>query len=104
LEDTAKNSGGKYFYVHSSQSFDVAFQTFIADVLKSHFLCRSGGPDQPDGEDKCRDRLYLAMFKPTEKSFWKGNIKKFGLAIENSGLKDKDNPPTGDFPGPGYRL
>jgi type IV pilus assembly protein PilY1 len=28
--------------------------------------------------------MYLAMFKPTEKSFWKGNIKKYGIATKNS--------------------
>jgi type IV pilus assembly protein PilY1 len=33
------------------------------------------------------DRMYLAMFKPTMKSFWKGNIKKYGIATENSGGK-----------------
>ena len=31
------------------------------------------------------DRLYLGMFKPGERSLWKGNIKKFGIATENSG-------------------
>lgn len=31
------------------------------------------------------DRLYLGMFKPGERSVWKGNIKKFGIATTNSG-------------------
>jgi type IV pilus assembly protein PilY1 len=31
------------------------------------------------------NRLYLGMFKPGERSLWKGNIKKFGIATENSG-------------------
>jgi type IV pilus assembly protein PilY1 len=31
------------------------------------------------------NRMYLGMFKPADKSFWKGNIKKFGIATENSG-------------------
>jgi hypothetical protein len=30
------------------------------------------------------NRMYLGMFKPTDKSFWKGNIKKFGIATENN--------------------
>jgi len=102
LEDTARNSGGKYFYVWSSQSFDVAFQAFIADVLKeSTSYVAPVVPISQMERTSAGNRMYLAMFKPTEKSFWKGNIKKFGLAIENSGLKDKDNPPTEDFPGPG---
>ena len=31
------------------------------------------------------NRMYLGMFKPADKSFWKGNIKKFGIATENNG-------------------
>jgi len=29
------------------------------------------------------------MFKPTAKSFWKGNIKKFRIATENNGAAKK---------------
>ena len=31
------------------------------------------------------DRLYLGMFKPGDRSLWKGNIKKFGIATTSSG-------------------
>ena len=31
------------------------------------------------------NRIYLGMFKPADKSFWKGNIKKFGIATEDNG-------------------
>jgi hypothetical protein len=31
------------------------------------------------------NRIYLGMFKPADKSFWKGNIKKFGIATEDDG-------------------
>jgi hypothetical protein len=31
------------------------------------------------------NRMYLGMFKPSDRSFWKGNIKKFGIATEDSG-------------------
>ncbi|MGQ9647446.1 MAG: pilus assembly protein [Thermodesulfobacteriota bacterium] len=30
------------------------------------------------------DRMYLAMFKPKEGPFWKGNLKKYGIATENT--------------------
>jgi len=30
------------------------------------------------------NRMYLGMFKPTTTSFWKGNIKKYGIATENT--------------------
>ena len=102
LEDTAKNGGGKYFHVHSSQSFDVAFQTFIADVLKeSTSYVAPVVPISQMERTSAGNRMYLAMFKPTEKSFWKGNIKKFGISIDNSGSKDVNDVPLNDFPGPG---
>ena len=42
------------------------------------------------------NRMYLGMFKPTERSFWKGNIKKFGIANRqyNAGDSiDVESPP-----------
>jgi len=100
MEDTARNGGGKYFYVWSSQSFDVAFQTFIAEVLKeSTSYVAPVVPISQMEKTSSGNRLYLAMFKPTEKSFWKGNIKKYGIATANTGLLDKDNSPMGNFPG-----
>lgn len=31
------------------------------------------------GKTSSGNRMFLAMFKPTEKSFWNGNIKKYGI-------------------------
>jgi len=85
LEDTAKYGGGKYFYVWSSQSFSIAFQTFIAEVLeKSTSYVAPVVPISQMEKTTAGNRLYLAMFKPTAKSFWKGNIKKYGIATENT--------------------
>ena len=85
LEDTAKNGGGKYFYVYSSQSFDVAFQTFIAEVLEeSVSYIAPVVPISQMERTSAGNLMYLAMFKPTEKSFWKGNIKKYCIATKNS--------------------
>lgn len=81
LEDTAKNGGGKYFYVYSSQSFDVAFQTFIAEVLEeSVSYVAPVVPISQMERTSAGNLMYLSMFKPTEKSFWKGNIKKYCIA------------------------
>jgi type IV pilus assembly protein PilY1 len=97
LEDTAKNGGGKYFYVHSSQSFDVAFQTFIADVLKeSTSYVAPVVPISQMERTSAGNRMYLAMFKPTEKSFWKGNVKKYAIATKNASgeIVDGNNNPV----------
>jgi type IV pilus assembly protein PilY1 len=85
LEDTAKAGGGKYFYVWSSQSFNIAFQTFIAEVLKeSTSYVAPVVPISQMENFKSGNQMYLAMFKPTTNSFWKGNIKKYGIATENT--------------------
>jgi len=83
LEDTAKAGGGKYFYVWSSQSFNIAFQTFIAEVLKeSTSYVAPVVPISQMESFKSGNQMYLAMFKPTPNSFWKGNIKKYSIATE----------------------
>lgn len=84
MEDIAKAGGGKYFYVWSSQSFNIAFQTFIAEVLKeSTSYVAPVVPISQMESFKSGNQMYLAMFKPTPNSFWKGNIKKYQIAIEN---------------------
>jgi type IV pilus assembly protein PilY1 len=107
LEDTAKNGGGKYFYVWSSQSFNIAFQTFIAEVLEeSVSYVAPVVPISQMERTSAGNLMYLAMFKPTEKSFWKGNIKKYCIATKNSSGEIVDcsgsavsysNPQVGDI-------
>ena len=86
LESAARNGGGKYFYVYSSQSFNIAFQTFIAEVLKeSTSYVAPVVPISQMERTSAGNRIYLAMFKPTERSLWKGNIKKYGIATQYRG-------------------
>jgi type IV pilus assembly protein PilY1 len=86
LRRTAENSGGKYFFCHNSQSFIAALQSIINDILsKSTSFVAPVVPISQMERTSAGDRLYLAMFKPTAKSFWKGNIKKYGIATTTSG-------------------
>jgi len=83
LEETARQGGGKYFYVYSSQSFNIAFQTFIAEILdESTSYVAPVVPISQMERTSSGNRMFLAMFKPTERSFWKGNIKKYGIATK----------------------
>jgi len=86
LERTAKYGGGKYFYCHNAQSFIIAFQKIIDEILaKSVSYVAPVVPISQMENTSSGNRMYLAMFKPSKKSFWKGNIKKFGISTENSG-------------------
>jgi type IV pilus assembly protein PilY1 len=89
LERTAKHGGGRFFYCHNAQSFIIAFQMIIDDILsKSTSYVAPVVPISQMEKTSAGDRMYLAMFKPTMKSFWKGNIKKYGIATTTSGDKN----------------
>lgn len=84
LQDAANNGGGKYYYAHNAQSFVIALQSIIEEILeKSVSYVAPVVPISQMEKTSSGNRLYLAMFKPTLKSFWKGNIKKYGLATKN---------------------
>jgi type IV pilus assembly protein PilY1 len=81
LQSTADKGGGKYFYCHNAQSFKIALQLIIEDVLSdSTSFVAPTVPISQMVRTASDNRMYLGMFKPTENSFWKGNIKKFGIA------------------------
>lgn len=86
LESTARNGGGKYFYVWSSQSFSIAFQTFITEILQENVsYVAPVVPISQMERSSSGNRMYLAMFQPTMNSFWNGNIKKYGIATYEDG-------------------
>ena len=88
MEETARQGGGRYFYVWSSQSFEAALQIFITEVLEhSASYVAPVVPISQMETFRSGNRIFLAMFKPTEKSFWKGNIKKFGISEANDASK-----------------
>jgi type IV pilus assembly protein PilY1 len=86
LRRTAEDGGGKYFFCHNAQSFIVALQQIINDILaRSTSFVAPVVPISQMERTSSGDRIYLAMFKPTATSFWKGNIKKYGISTVNNG-------------------
>ncbi len=86
LERTARHGGGKFFYCHNAQSFIIAMQTIIDEILaKSTSYVAPVVPISQMEKTSAGDRMYVAMFKPTMKSFWEGNIKKYGIAKVKTG-------------------
>jgi type IV pilus assembly protein PilY1 len=85
LERAAQHGGGKYFYSQNAQDFIAALQQIIDEILtKSTSYVAPVVPISQMEKTSAGDRMYLAMFKPTMKTFWKGNIKKYGIATENT--------------------
>jgi type IV pilus assembly protein PilY1 len=86
LEDTAENGMGRYYYVHNAQSFRIAFQSIIEHILEeSTSFTAPVVPISQMEKTTSGDKIYLALFKPTEDAFWKGNIKKFSIAVGADG-------------------
>ncbi len=86
LERTAKHGEGKFFYCHNAQEFIIAMQKIIDEILsKSTSYVAPVVPISQMEKTSAGDRMYLAMFKPTMNSFWKGNIKKYGIATVKNG-------------------
>jgi type IV pilus assembly protein PilY1 len=86
LEDAAEHGRGKYYYVHNAQSFRIAFQNIIQDILEeSTSFTAPVVPISQMEKTTSGDSIYLALFQPTEDAFWKGNIKKFSLAPHDTG-------------------
>jgi len=88
LQSAAGNGGGQYHYAHNAQTFKAALQSVIEEILaKSVSYVAPTVPISQMEKTASVDRMYLGMFKPAEKAFWKGNIKKFGIASANDPLK-----------------
>ena len=63
-----------------------AIAKYIADLMKvSVSYVAPVVPISQMEKTSAGNRMYLGMFKPADKSFWKGNIKKFGIATEDNG-------------------
>jgi len=86
LERTAQHGKGRFFYCHNAQEFIIAMQKIIDEILaKSTSYVAPVVPISQMEKTSAGDRMYIAMFKPTMKSFWEGNIKKYGIATVNNG-------------------
>jgi len=86
LGRTAQHGKGRYFYCHNARDFIIAFQKIIDEILaKSTSYVAPVVPISQMEKTSAGDRMYIAMFKPTMKSFWEGNIKKYGIATVKNG-------------------
>jgi type IV pilus assembly protein PilY1 len=104
LKDTAENGRGKYYTATNARQLSAVFQNIIQEILeKSSSFSAPVVPISQMEKATSGSKIYLALFKPSEDAFWKGNIKKFAIATEDMGeihrgdiLDVNDNRATDD--------
>ena len=91
---------GYAFLASSAEDLGTAIKgiaKYIADLAKvSVSYVAPVVPISQMEKTSAGNRMYLGMFKPQARSFWKGNIKKFGIANKNytgGDAIDLENPP-----------
>jgi type IV pilus assembly protein PilY1 len=85
LERTAAQGHGKYYYSQNAQQLSDAFQNIIGEILsKTSSFVAPVVPVSRMERTTAGDKIYLAVFKPIQDKMWSGNIKKYGVAQQNS--------------------
>jgi type IV pilus assembly protein PilY1 len=87
LSDTAAKGGGKYYTADSTEELTSAFQGAITDILStsSSFTSPAVAVDS-FSRTQSLDSVFLAMFLPKSTTDWPGNIKKFKISVDSSGV------------------
>lgn len=87
LSDTAAKGGGKYYTADSTEQLTSAFQGAITDILStsSSFTSPAVAVDS-FSRTQSLDSVFLAMFLPKSTTDWPGNIKKFKISVNSSGV------------------
>jgi type IV pilus assembly protein PilY1 len=84
LENTATNGEGVYHTAQNADELSAAFFDILGQILEvSNTYTAPVVPISQMEKTTSGNRIYMALFKPTRSAFWKGNIKKFGLAGED---------------------
>ena len=94
LSETAVRGGGKYFPATNSDALSSAFNETILSILNtSATLTSPAVANNSFDQTRSLDSLYFSMFLPSNKSIWKGNIKK--LKIDSHGvIVDRNDSPA----------
>ncbi|MDX1444092.1 MAG: PilC/PilY family type IV pilus protein, partial [Gammaproteobacteria bacterium] len=82
LRETAQRGGGKYYSANNASALQDAFKDILREVTAD-----SGSFTSPAVSVNAfsrlmhRNDLYFALFKPSTKSHWDGNLKKYKLKM-----------------------
>ena len=101
LQDTARKGGGQYFTANDTAGLTDAFTSILSDVLaiNTTFIAPAVSVNAFNRFTH-RDELYYALFRPSERPRWNGNLKKFKLTageITDANGTAAIDPNTGFF-------
>lgn len=105
LNDVANLGGGTAYQANNASDLAAAFDNIVQEALATNttFVNASAPVNSFNRADNL-DELYFALFRPTEKDRWPGNLKRYRLKLDNgtATIVDADgaaaiNPTTGFF-------
>lgn len=99
LSDAAERGKGEYYTANNAQQLSEAFQGAIYSILSQDTTFTSPAVAVDTfTRTESRNEVFYAMFKPTERLNWPGNIKKLELVETDEGaiLVDANGEPAID--------
>ena len=95
LQNIAEKGEGNYYPASDAASLTKVFEQILSDATTSIPYTYSSPtiPYNPDNAAISDDFLYVPMFSPLANIYWKGNIKKYRVGIEENGdvfFKDRN--------------
>jgi type IV pilus assembly protein PilY1 len=92
LTDIANNGGGTAYTAANAGELSAAFSKILQDVLSvdTTFVSPGATVNQFNRQSN-KDEVYFALFKPTDKNRWVGNLKRYALGSGADIIVDADN-------------
>lgn len=100
LREAASNGGGAYYSAYNTQTLSDAFTQIIGTIIQDNTsYVAPVVPVSPENKTYSGDSVYIGFFKPAVGAFWSGNLKKYGLNLNNGTVVDKNGTPALDSEG-----
>lgn len=100
LRETATSGGGAYYSAYNTQTLSNAFTQIIGTIIQDNTsFVAPVVPVSPENKTYSGDSVYIGFFKPAVGAFWSGNLKKYGLNLNNGTVVDKNGTPALDSNG-----
>jgi type IV pilus assembly protein PilY1 len=95
LKGISTAGGGEFYPASNSSDLLSAFSSIIETGVTTVDYAYASPviPYNPDNTAVSGEYIYIPTLKPSEKTFWKGNLKKYKITNDSSGIiiKDKNN-------------